>query len=333
MRAAVIGAGSFGTAMAMQLARCGHDVALWDRSPERVAHMTEHRRNPRVLTDYDFPDGLNATNDLAAALRDAELVVAVVPSQVMRQVMTQAAPHLGADAVICVACKGIERGSLQTMDEVLREILPARFHRNVCALSGPSFAKEVAEDLPTAVVVASHSSDLSDRVAAAFHGSNFRCYHSDDLVGVEVGGAIKNVMAIACGMSDGMGLGLNARAAIITRGLAEITRIAVAKGANPLTMAGLAGMGDLVLTCTGNLSRNRRVGLALGQGRTLESILDELGEVAEGVVTAQTAVQLGQQLDIELPISEQVHAILYEGRDPRVAMASLLGRERKAEMD
>jgi glycerol-3-phosphate dehydrogenase (NAD(P)+) len=318
--------------MAMQLARCGHDVAMWDRNPERAAHMVEHRRNPRVLTDYDFPDGLNATNDLAAALQGAELVVAVVPSQVMRQVMTQAAPHLGADAVICVACKGIERGSLMTMDEVLREILPARFHPNVCALSGPSFAKEVAEDLPTAVVVAAHSHALSDRVSAAFHGSNFRCYHSDDLVGVEVGGAIKNVMAIACGMSDGMGLGLNARAAIITRGLAEITRIAVAKGANPLTMAGLAGMGDLVLTCTGNLSRNRRVGLALGQGRTLESILDELGEVAEGVITAQTAVQLGEQLDIELPISEQVHAILHLGRDPRTAMASLLGRERKAEM-
>ena len=216
---------------------------------------------------------------------------------------------------------------------MLQSFLPDALHGRICALSWPSFAAEVANDLPTAVVVAGRDDLATHRVAAAFHGSNFRVYTSDDLIGVEIGGALKNVMAIACGVADGMGLGQNARAGIITRGLAEITRLAVSRGANPLTLAGLAGMGDLVLTCTGDLSRNRRVGIALGQGRTLEAVLTELGQVAEGVITARSARQLGERLGVELPITEEIYNILYAGKPSAQAMMDLLGRRRKAERD
>jgi glycerol-3-phosphate dehydrogenase (NAD(P)+) len=232
---------------------------------------------------------------------------------------------------ICCASKGIEVESLLTMDEVLHEVLPARLHPGLCALGGPSFAKEVAQGLPTAVVVAGADPAACTRVATAFHGGYFRVYHSDDMVGVEYGAALKNVLAIACGVSDGAGLGTNARAALITRGLSEITRMAVARNANPLTMMGLAGLGDLVLTCTGDLSRNRRVGLGLGQGRTLAAILEELGQVAEGVVTARSAWALAQKFSVEMPITEQVYRMLYEDKPVRDVLKDLVGRERKAE--
>ncbi|MCB9741972.1 MAG: NAD(P)-dependent glycerol-3-phosphate dehydrogenase [Alphaproteobacteria bacterium] len=333
MRCAVVGAGSFGTALGMQLGRCGHEVRVWDRRADRAAAHEAARENSRYLPGFPFPDTMHVTADLAEAVAGATLVVAVVPSQSMREVMAEAGPHMDPNAIVCSAAKGVEEGTLATMDEVLQEALPPQLRDRVCAISGPSFAKEVAQDMPTAVVVAGRDEIATHRVAGAFHGSAFRVYHSTDLVGVEVGGAIKNVMAIACGVADGMGMGLNARAAIITRGLAEITRLAMAKGAQPMTLAGLAGMGDLVLTCTGDLSRNRRVGLALGQGRTLDEILEELGQVAEGVRTTRSARELGGRLGVELPITEQVYKIIYEQKPAQEALADLLGRRRKAELE
>ncbi len=333
MRCAVIGGGSWGTALAMQLARNQHQVTLWDRRADRAAAHEAARENLQYLPGWPFPPSLHVTGDLAEALGGATLVLAVVPSQSMREVMAVAGPLIEDDALVCCASKGVEQGSLDTMDEVLREVLPERLHPGVTVLSGPSFAAEVAQGLPTAVVVAGLRDVACEHTAEAFHGGTLRVYHSDDVIGVELGGALKNVMAIACGTSDGLGLGLNARAGIITRGLAEIGRLAVKRGANPLTLAGLAGMGDLVLTCTGDLSRNRRVGLALGQGRTLDDICEELGQVAEGVATARSARDLGRREGVDMPITEQVYAVLYEGVSPQESLFRLLGRARKAERD
>jgi glycerol-3-phosphate dehydrogenase (NAD(P)+) len=332
MRTAVLGAGSWGTALAMQLARAGNErVAMWDHDADRAAAMQAARQNQRYLPGLHFPEAVWVSGDLEAVLAGAEVVVEVIPSQGVRAVMAQTAPLLAEGAVLCCASKGIEQGSLLTMDEVLREALPERLHAGLCFLAGPSFAREVAADLPTAVVVAGHSAPAADAVAAALHGGNFRAYHTDDVVGAELGGALKNVIAIACGVSDGCGAGLNARAALITRGLAEITRLAVARGANPLTLAGLAGLGDLVLTCTGDLSRNRRVGLGLGQGKSLSAILAELGQVAEGVTTTAVAVQLAARTGVEMPITSQIHALLFEEKPVGEALRALLGRERKHE--
>jgi glycerol-3-phosphate dehydrogenase (NAD(P)+) len=266
-------------------------------------------------------------------IRGADLVVAVVPSQSIRQVMAMAGPLIEDHAVVCCASKGVENGSLMTMYDVLLEVLPKSLHGRICALAGPSFAREVAEGRPTAVVVASHDEAAAQVVAEAFHVGAFRVYHTDDMVGAELGGAMKNVIAIACGVADGIGAGLNARAALITRGLAEIGRLAVHRGANPLTLSGLAGMGDLVLTCTGDLSRNRRVGLGLGQGKTLEQILEEVGQVAEGVRTTLSARNLGIAAGVEMPITEQVYLMLYEDKPVPEALRDLLGRDRKAERD
>ena len=330
MRCTVLGAGSWGTALAIQLARVGHETILWDRHPERCEVMNQQRRNPRYLKQVSLPDNLRAEPDLYRAVSGAELLVPVLPSHALRGVLSAARQGISADQLVCCATKGIEDDTLVTMFEVCGDVLgsPSR----ISMLYGPSFALEVARGLPTAVVVAGeqHAAELAAR---AFHGDLFRAYYTDDVVGVCVGGSIKNFMAIACGVSDGLGLGSNARAGIITRGLAEITRLAVAMGAEPLTMMGLAGIGDLVLTCTGDLSRNRRVGLALGQGRTLEDILEELGEVAEGVTTASSAHKLATRLGVEMPITEQVHALLYEGKPAQMALMALMGRERRAERD
>ena len=331
MRAAVIGAGSWGTALAIQLCRAGQDVRVWDHRADRAAAFQEARCNTRYLPDTPFPDGLEVSADLAHVCDGAALVVAVVPSHAMREVMTAAAPLIQRDAVVCCASKGIEEETLVTMDGVLADVLPAELHGRLCALAGPSFAREVAAGLPTAVVVAGHDVAATHLVADAFHAGYFRVYHTDDVPGAELGGALKNVVAIACGVADGVGLGLNARAALITRGLAEITRLAVAKGAHPLTLAGLAGIGDLVLTCTGDLSRNRRVGLGLGHGKTLPEILEELGQVAEGVRTARSAWMLAQQTGVEMPITEQIYRMLYMDKPVGDAMRDLLMRERKAE--
>lgn len=330
MRCSVLGGGSWGTALAAQLSRVGHDTVLWDRNPDRCEAINRDHRNPRYLKEVGLPSALRATADLAAATAHAELLVPVLPSHALRAVLAAAGPALGDGAFVCCATKGIEDDTLATMWDVCADVLGTTAPLSM--LYGPSFALEVARGLPTAVVVAGHGEGA--RVAAeAFHGDLFRTYHTEDVVGVCVGGSIKNVMAIACGVSDGLGLGSNARAGLVTRGLAEITRLAVGMGANPLTLMGLAGIGDLVLTCTGNLSRNRRVGLALGQGRTLADVLAELGEVAEGVTTASSAHKLARKLGIDMPITEQVHAMLHEDKPAVQALMDLMGRQRRAERD
>tara|TARA_B110000037_G_scaffold207129_1_gene253784 strand:- start:380 stop:1333 length:954 start_codon:yes stop_codon:yes gene_type:complete len=317
----------------MQLARMDHNTVIWEYDREMAEAHQAARENTRYLPNIPWPSNLSMTNNMAEALKSADIVIAVVPSQTMRATMTMAAPFLNEKSIICVASKGVEQGSLMTMDEVLCETIPAMWHEKIAVLSGPSFALEVAHGMPTAVVVAGKNEDIADTVATAFHGGSFRVYHSTDVVGVEMGGALKNVVAIACGISDGAGFGHNTRAALITRGLAEITRLAVARKANPLTLSGLAGMGDLVLTCTGDLSRNRQVGLALGKGKNLTQILEELGQVAEGVATARSAHNLGKKMGVDLPLTDQIYQIIYENKPVQEALGELLGRERKAELD
>lgn len=331
MNIAVVGAGSWGTALAMQLSISGDRVRQWDHRPERAARTQATRENSRYLPGIRMSDGITVTADLVFALEDVDLIVEVVPSQSVRAVMTQVAPLLPPDVTVLCASKGIEVDSLLTMDEVLRQVLPLTHHDRLCFLAGPSFAKEVAQGMPTAVVVASANVEAAGLAADALHGGLFRAYHTDDIVGAELGGALKNIIAIACGVADGLGMGLNARAALITRGLAEITRLAVHRGGNPLTLAGLAGVGDLVLTATGDLSRNRRVGLALGRGKTLQQILDELGQVAEGVTTTRSARALAQREGVEMPITDEIYALLYEDKPVAAALRDLMGRDRKSE--
>lgn len=330
MRCTVLGGGSWGTALAAQLARIGHPTILWDRNADRCDALNRDHRNPRYLRDVPLPPALLASSDLEASVADAELIVPVVPSHALRGVLAQVRGRVRPSQLVCCATKGIEDDTLATMHGVCHSELGSP--ERISVLYGPSFAKEVAQGLPTAVVVAGPEQG-AQAAAAAFHGDLFRCYHTEDIVGVCVGGSLKNVMAIACGVSDGLGLGTNARAALITRGLAEITRLAMAMGANPLTLMGLAGLGDLVLTCTGDLSRNRRVGLALGAGRTLQDILDELGEVAEGVTTAVSAHKLARAVGVEMPITEQVYAMLHQGTPAVQALMDLMGRQRRAERD
>lgn len=332
MRVAVLGAGAWGTALAIHLARVGHDVVLWDRDAVRAASMRATRRNPRHLRDYALPERLDIQSSWDQTLPGAELVVPVIPSHALGDVLRAARAHLPANAWVATATKGLEHGTLRTMHEVSCDAWPEHAPRTV-VLTGPSFAAEVARGLPTAVVAAGPDA-AAHATAEAFHGDAFRVYTTDDVVGACIGGSLKNVMAIATGVADGLGLGHNAIAGIITRGLAEMTRLATAAGAtSPMTMMGLAGIGDLVLTATGALSRNRRVGVALGQGRTLADVLADLGEVAEGVGTAEAATTLATRLGVELPITEQVRAILVDGRHPAVALSALLGRERRAERD
>ena len=333
MRIAVLGAGSWGTALAMQLCRSGDDVWQWDRRTDRAITHQAARQNLRYLPDIDFPENLTVSSSMEAVLADATFVVEAVPSQSVRSVMTAALPLMRPDAVVCCASKGIEQSTLLTMDEVLAQVLPAAMHERSAFLAGPSFAREVAVGMPTAVVVASRDALSARAVADAFHGGPFRVYHTDDIIGAELGGALKNIIAIATGVADGVGSGLNARAALITRGLAEITRLAVHRGGNPLTLAGLAGMGDLVLTATGDLSRNRRVGLGLGQGKTLDAVLEELGQVAEGVITTHSARELAAREGVEMPITEQVYQLLYEGKSAQDALRDLLARDRRAERE
>jgi len=332
-RVAVIGAGSFGTALADLLARNGHDVVLWAREP---AHRDELRRegeNRRYLPGLAFGAALGFTSSLEEALDGREVVVAVVPSHGMRDVMGRAAPLLADGAIVVSGAKGIEVETGMTMDEVLRAVLPEAHARRAVFLSGPSFAREVMERHPTVVTAAAFDAGAARRAQEVFSAPEFRVYTGDDVAGVEVAGAVKNVMAIACGISDGLGYGFNTRAAIITRGLAEMTRLGVARGANPLTFAGLAGVGDLVLTCTGDLSRNRQVGLKIGRGQRLGEVLAEMRQVAEGVRTTRSVHDLGRRIGVELPIVEQVYEVLYADKDPNRAVGELMTRAPRREVD
>ena len=300
-KACVLGAGAFGTALAKQLADKNIATTLWARRPELSEAINDERRNARYLPDAALPDSMRATSDLSEATREAELVVFCAPSHATRAVVAQVQGALPPRALLCSATKGIETESLMLMSELMVDVLGADAEQRLGYLSGPSFAKELAAKQPTAVTVASTHSDTARAIQRAFAADHLRVYVTEDVVGVEMGGALKNVIAIAAGAIDGLGFGLNARAALITRGLAEIGRLATAKGASPLTLAGLAGAGDLLLTCTGSLSRNRSVGVELGKGRTLSEILAALGQVAEGVKTTKSAYHLGKELGVELP--------------------------------
>lgn len=332
MRVGVIGAGAWGTAIAKLLVERGHEVGLWAFEREVAEEIREHRVNGTYLPDVALPETIAATNDLAECVEGAEMVVCVVPSHVVRKVMSEAGPHVGPSVPIVSASKGIENETLMTMSEVLEDVLPIRCHSFLAYLSGPSFAKEVAQGIPTAVVVASYSEKLARAVQEAFAAPYFRVYTSTDVIGVEMGGALKNVIAIAAGAAVGMGLGDNSRAGMITRGVHEITRMAVRRGANPLTLMGLSGMGDLILTCYGPLSRNRMVGELLGRGKKLSEIVGQMRAVAEGVKTARSVHFLTAKLGVEMPISEQVYQVLYEDKPVHQALLDLMARELKREM-
>jgi glycerol-3-phosphate dehydrogenase (NAD(P)+) len=332
MRVAVIGSGTFGTACASALAANCDEVWLWGRDPALIAAISTRHENPTYLPGLKLPPNVRSTTALEEALERTQLVVSATPSHTTREVMTQAAPYVPPHVPVVTVTKGIENETLRTMTEVLEDCLPEALHRYIAVLSGPSFAKEMVRRMPTVVTVAAQWERVARQVQSAFQTDSFRVYTSNDVVGVQYGGALKNVIAIAAGISDGLGFGDNARAALITRGLAEITRAAVRAGANPLTLSGLSGLGDLVLTCTGELSRNRQVGLALGRGRTLQQILEEMKQVAEGVRTARSARDLSQKLAVEMPICEQVYSITYEGKNPRTAVVELMRRAPKPEL-
>ncbi|MAI79706.1 MAG: glycerol-3-phosphate dehydrogenase [Deltaproteobacteria bacterium] len=323
---AILGAGSFGTCLAMLCSRNG-EVRLWARNPEVVDSIERGRTNPRHLSDLKLAQNVHATSDLREALQGAELVILSVPSHSLRSVLESARPFIEPTAIILSTVKGIEFETGRLMHEVIEEVLPAQHRPRIASLSGPSFAREIAEKKPTVVTVSCREIAYAISVQTTLSCPWFRCYSTDDLIGVEVGGALKNVIAIAVGMSDGMELGTNARAALMTRGLAEISRLAIALGGRPETLGGLSGMGDLVLTCTGDLSRNRRVGLGLGQGLILETIVEEIGEVAEGVRTTRAACRLAARMGVELPIAECVRQVLDGELSPKDAGLALMTRQ------
>jgi len=331
LKVGVIGAGSWGTTLADLLAKKHYKVTLWAYEPDLVARMRKTRENDLFLPGFQLAETLAVTNDLAEAAAGKDLLLLVPPSQVMRRVVSQAAAHIAHGTLIVSAAKGIENESLQLMSEVLAEVLPAPLGERLAFLSGPSFAREVAAEMPTAVAIAATHPAVARAAQEVFSTAAFRAYTNDDVIGVELGGALKNVIALAAGISDGLGFGHNTRAALITRGLAEMTRLGVALGAQPATFAGLAGMGDLVLTCTGDLSRNRTVGMELGRGRSLEEILAGMSMVAEGVKTTLSTYQLAAKLGVEVPITDQMYRILYEGKSPRQAVGDLMLRELKPE--
>jgi glycerol-3-phosphate dehydrogenase (NAD(P)+) len=329
-RVAVIGAGSWGTALAVLLCRNGHGVRLWGHEPEHVARLQSERENRAFLPGVALPPSLEPVATLERALDDASVVLVVVPSQFFAHILAQMAPLLPAGLGIVWATKGFEPGTGRLLHEVAIDVCG---ERDLGVLSGPSFAAEVARGLPTAVTVAASRPEFGIRLAALVHGERFRAYTHDDLIGVQVGGAAKNVLAIATGIADGLGFGANTRAALITRGLAELIRLGLALGAQRETFMGLAGLGDLVLTCTDNQSRNRRLGLALATGRSAAQAMAEIGQEVEGVVTARAVHAIAARHQVEMPISEQVHAVLYEGRTPQAATQLLLERAGKAELD
>ena len=331
MRASVIGLGAFGTALANTLASRCDEVRAWARESKVVDFINGPRENKTYLPGIAVSPRVRATLSLEEALGGAELVVFATPSHATRDIVRNALPFLHQHVPLLTVAKGIENETLMTMTQLLEDCLPEAFHPSIAILSGPSFAKEMAAGMPTVVTIAAHHEKVAQRIQGALQTETFRTYTSVDVIGVEMGGALKNVIAIAAGISDGLGFGLNARSAVITRGLAEISRIAVAMGANPLTLMGLAGLGDLVLTCTGDLSRNRRVGIELGKGRSLEQILADMTQVAEGVKTARSARDLSRKVGVELPICDQVHAIMYEGKSPRRALVELMTRAPKRE--
>lgn len=325
---AVLGAGSWGTALAIQLARSG-PVRLWGRDAATLQKAAATRENARYLPGIRLPDYLSVEPDLVAALSGVDDILVVVPSHALRETLWQIAPMLQPGRRVAYACKGFEPDSGRLPHQVAAEVLGPDIP--VAVLSGPTFAKEVAAGLPTAIVAASADAAFADDLVAALHGDRFRAYTSDDLIGVEVGGAVKNVIALAAGLGDGLGFGANARAALITRGLAEIVRLGTVLGGRQETFLGLTGIGDLVLTCTDDQSRNRRLGLALARGEARDRAQEAIQQVTEGVGAAREVMRLAQVHEVDMPICEQVHAVLFEGRTPMDAFAALMARDPKRE--
>ena len=326
---AVVGAGSWGTALGALIARHGHPTVLWGRDAGVIEAIAQRHENPRYLPGITLPDALRATTDLADALRGADLVLVVVPSHAFAETLRALAPHRPAQAGVAWATKGFEPGSGRFLHEVAAEVLGGDVP--LAVVTGPSFAKEVAAGLPTALTVHSDDPAFAQRVADVLHGPTFRAYTGDDMLGAELGGAMKNVLAVATGVADGMQLGLNARTGLITRGLNEMLRLNQAIGGQPATLMGLAGLGDLVLTCTGDLSRNRRLGLALGRGQSLEDAVREIGQVVESVQTADEVMRQADKHGVELPISRAVQAVLHGEITPAEGLRQLLARDQKAE--
>ncbi|MBA3538340.1 MAG: NAD(P)-dependent glycerol-3-phosphate dehydrogenase [Deltaproteobacteria bacterium] len=328
---AVIGAGSYGTCLAMLFGNAGHRVSFYCRNPQQAAELETTRLNTTYLPDHRLPDTVRVTSNLESAVRGARFIVGVTPSHGIREVLGRAAAWMDPDAIVINASKGLEDNTLATVDAVYRQILPARIAARATYLSGPTFAAEIAAGMPAAIVLAGHDLETTAAAQDALGTLHFRIYTTEDVFGVLIGGALKNVIAIAAGVSDGLGFGSNARVALITRGLAEITRIGVAQGANPLTFAGLSGVGDLVLTCSGDASRNRRVGLALGQGKSMSDILSDMRMVAEGVKTTKVAHQLAAKIGVEAPIIDTMNEIIHEGVPVRAAIVKMLSRTPKSE--
>ncbi len=328
---AILGAGAWGTALARVLAEHGEATRLWTWQAEHAAAMLRERENREFLPGFSLAAAIEPTADIAHALSSADAVLLVVPTAAFRATLARARPHVPSDATILIASKGIEPGSLMLLSEVVEAVLGDAARARTVVLSGPSFAKEVALGLPTSLVAAATSTSLATSVQQRLSSDHFRVYAGDDPIGVQVGGAMKNVIAIAAGACDGLGFGYNTRAALITRGLAEVARLALAKGGHVLTLAGLAGLGDLVLTCTGELSRNRTVGYELGRGKSLKDALGELGHVAEGVVTADSAYHLAARLGVDLPISSEVYRVLFEDKPVSEAVRAVLSRPLKRE--
>ncbi len=327
----VIGSGAWGTTLACLLAQKGLATTLWEHHPERACALQEQRENALFLPGFRFPENLQVTSDIVEASREKELLLLVTPSQRLRENLRLLAPELSAETLLVSAGKGIEVGTLKRMTEIVCEEIPNAQSR-VATLSGPNLAREVAEEKPTAAVVAAYTSEVAVPARAQLTTQRFRVYNSDDVIGVELGGALKNIIAIGAGFNDGMGYGENAKAAFITRGLAEISRLGIAAGANPLTFAGLAGMGDLIATCASPLSRNQQLGRRLAAGEKLEQILASTHTVAEGVSTTRAALKFAARYDIEMPITHQLSLVLFEGLDPHKAVPELMMRDPKHEL-
>jgi len=333
LKVSVIGSGSFGTALSSLFATTHERVHLWVYEDDVYQAILNLRENVVFMPGLKLPENIIPTKDMEEATKDADVIFIVVPSHVVRHVVKQMKPYLSNKTILVSVAKGIENETNLLMAEVVLDVLGKGFEENVCVLSGPSFAKEVAEKKPTLVVTASKYPEKATFIQKNFSSSVFRIYTSDDLIGVELGGAVKNVIAIAAGMCDGLQLGYNGMAALITRGLAEITRLGVVMGANPLTFKGLSGLGDLVLTCTGALSRNRQVGTKLAMGKHIEEIQKEMRMVAEGVKTSRSVYELSKKYNVSMPISEQVYKIIYEGKTPLEALQELMLRELKFERE
>jgi len=332
MRVAVLGGGSWGTSLAKLLSENDHQTTMWVHNPEVCGIISEKRENTVYLPGFTLPPTLAVTSDLGAALAGAELVLYVSPSHVAREIMQKARPSMPAGTPVVSASKGVEEGSMKRMSEVIAEALGRPDVALVASLSGPSFAREVAARMPTAVTAAAVSIEVAELVQRAFSAPTFRVYTSTDLVGVEVGGSVKNVIAIAAGVSDGLGFGSSTRAALITRGVAELSRLVTKLGGDSRTVAGLSGVGDLVLTCTGDLSRNRSVGLRLGKGEKLADILRDMRMVAEGVKNSHTVCALAQRAGVEMPIAEQIRQLLHEDKPARQVVGDLMSRQAKPEI-